>query len=97
MTKVMTPRSLNTAVAQPLEAPVADHPMDKFQRKVRSLVETKAISPTDSLWKIAFIFGDKWPHWKSELESFDFTMQDSIGDLLAVECWEEEDEEALSA
>ena len=76
---------------------VADHPMDKFQRKVRSLVETKAISPTDSLWKIAFIFGDKWPHWKSELESFDFTMQDSIADLLAVECWEEDEEEAISA
>ncbi|MEM6451491.1 MAG: DUF4327 family protein [Cyanobacteria bacterium P01_D01_bin.105] len=89
MTKVMTPKPLSTAVA--------DHPMDKFQRKVRSLVETKAISPTDSLWKIAFIFGDKWPHWKAELESFDFTMQDRIGDLLAVECWEEEDEEALSA
>ena len=71
---------------------LASHPMDKFQRKVRSLVETKAITPSDRLWKIAFIFGDKWPHWKSELESFDFTMQDRIEDLLAVECWEEEDE-----
>ncbi|MEM8504699.1 MAG: DUF4327 family protein [Cyanobacteria bacterium P01_D01_bin.1] len=71
--------------------PVADHPMVKFQRKVRSLVDTKAIQPSDSLWKIAFIFGDKWAHWKSELESFDFTMQDSIGDLLAVDCWEEEE------
>ncbi|MEL6555283.1 MAG: DUF4327 family protein, partial [Cyanobacteria bacterium J06621_11] len=48
----------------------------------------------DSLWKIAFIFGDKWAHWKSELESFDFTMQDAIGDLLAVDCWEEDEEEA---
>lgn len=76
----------------PLSPSVAAHPMAKFQRKVRSLVDTKAIQPTDSLWKIAFIFGDKWPHWKSELESFDFTMQDSIGDLLAVDCWEEEDE-----
>lgn len=71
--------------------PIADHPMVKFQRKVRSLVDTKAIQPSDSLWKIAFIFGDKWTHWKSELESFDFAMQDSIGDLLAVDCWEEED------
>lgn len=85
-----------TAV-KPLPAkPVASHPMAKFQRKVSSLVETKAISPTDSLWKIAFIFGDKWPHWKAELESFDFTMQDAIGDLLAVECWEE-DEESVTA
>lgn len=85
-----------TAV-KPLPAePVAAHPMAKFQRKVSSLVETKAISPTDSLWKIAFIFGDKWPHWKAELESFDFTMQDAIGDLLAVECWEE-DEEPVTA
>lgn len=72
--------------------PVSDHPMVKFQRKVRSLVDTKAIQPTDSLWKIAFIFGDKWAHWKSELEAFDFTMQDSIGDLLAVDCWEEEED-----
>lgn len=70
--------------------------MAKFQRKVRSLVETKAIQTTDSLWKIAFIFGDKWPHWKAELESFEFTMQDSIGDLLAVESWEEEDESDLA-
>lgn len=66
------------------------HPMAKFQRKVRSLVETKAISPQDRLWKIAFIFGDKWAHWKAELEAFDFTMQDKIQDLLAVESWEEE-------
>jgi hypothetical protein len=80
-----------TAV-QPLPSSVALHPMEKFQRKVRSLVETKAVSPSDSLWKIAFIFGDKWPHWKAELESFEFTTQDTIGDLLAVDCWEEEDE-----
>ncbi|MEO0769966.1 MAG: DUF4327 family protein [Cyanobacteria bacterium J06649_4] len=78
--------------APSLKTPVVVHPMADFQRKVRSLVETKSIQPTDSLWKIAFIFGDKWAHWKSELESFDFTMQDSIGDLLAVDCWEEEDD-----
>jgi len=87
----------NTNATLPQAKSVVSHPMDKFQRKVRSLVETKAISPSDSLWKIAFIFGDKWPHWKAELESFDFTMQDSIGDLLAVDCWEEEDEMALNA
>ena len=75
-----------------LKEPVVAHPMADFQRKVRSLVETKAIAPSDSLWKIAFLFGDKWTHWKSELQSFDFTMQDAIGDLLAVDCWEEEED-----
>lgn len=80
----------------PLPQSATAHPMAKFQRKVRSLVDTKAIQPSDSLWKIAFIFGDKWPHWKSELESFDFTMQDSIGDLLAVDCWEEDEEEVAA-
>ncbi len=85
-----------TAV-KPLDSAVAAHPMDKFQRKVRSLVETKAVSPTDKLWKIAFIFGDKWPHWKAELESFDFTTQDAISELLAVDCWEEDEEESVSA
>ncbi|MEL6940036.1 MAG: DUF4327 family protein [Cyanobacteria bacterium J06598_1] len=87
----MTTQSTAAPSLKPL---VVVHPMADFQRKVRSLVETKSIQPTDSLWKIAFIFGDKWAHWKSELESFDFTMQDSIGDLLAVDCWEEDDEEA---
>ncbi len=86
----MTSQSATTAS---LKEPVDIHPMADFQRKVRSLVETKSIQPSDSLWKIAFIFGDKWAHWKSELEAFDFTMQDAIGDLLAVDCWEEEEEE----
>jgi len=81
-----------STAAPKLKEPVVVHPMADFQRKVRSLVETKAISPSDSLWKIAFIFGDKWAHWKSELEAFEFAMQDSIGDLLAVECWEEEED-----
>lgn len=80
----------NTTTAAPSTQLVEAHPMTKFQRKVRSLVETKAISTQDSLWKIAFIFGDKWAHWKAELEAFDFTMQDKIADLLAVECWDEE-------
>jgi hypothetical protein len=66
------------------------HPMVKFQRKVRSLVESKVIKSSDSIWKIAFLYGEDWPHWKKELQEFDFTMQDPIGELLAVETWEED-------
>ncbi len=66
------------------------HPMVKFQRKVRSLVESNVIKPSDSIWKIAFLYGEDWPHWKKELQEFDFTMQDPIGELLAVETWEED-------
>ncbi|MEB3356923.1 MAG: DUF4327 family protein [Synechococcales bacterium] len=65
------------------------HPMVKFQRKVRSLVESKVVRSSDSLWKIALLYGDEWSHWKRELEEFEFSMQDPIGDLLAVESWEE--------
>jgi hypothetical protein len=65
------------------------HPMVKFQRQVRSLVDSKVIKPTDSLWKIALLYGDEWSFWKKELEDFDFTMQDPISTLLAVESWEE--------
>ena len=63
--------------------------MAKFQRQVKSLVDSKVIQPTDRLWKIAFLFNDDWDHWKKELEEFDFSMQDSIEELLAVESWEE--------
>lgn len=66
------------------------HPMAKFQRQVRSLVESKVIKPTDSIWKIALLYGDEWSHWKRELEDFEFSMQDPISDLLAVETWEED-------
>lgn len=66
------------------------HPMEKFQRQVRSLVKSKAVKPTDRLWKIALLYGDEWSYWKKELQEFDFSMQDSIGDLLAVETWEED-------
>lgn len=66
------------------------HPMEKFQRQVRSLVQSKAVKPTDSLWKIALLYGDEWSYWKRELEDFDFSMQDPIGELLAVETWEED-------
>lgn len=68
------------------------HPMEKFQGKVQSLVSSRLIQPTDRLWKIAFLFGDDWAYWKRELEEFEFTMQDTIGDLLAVESWEEDPE-----
>lgn len=67
------------------------HPMVKFQRQVRSLVESNVIKTSDSLWKIAFLYGKDWPHWKKELQEFDFTMQDPIGELLAVETWEEDE------
>ena len=65
------------------------HPMGKLQRQVRSLVESKLLKPTDSIWKIALLYGDEWSHWKQELIAFDFTMQDPVGDLLAVETWED--------
>jgi len=67
------------------------HPMEKFQRQVRSLIQSKVIKPTDRLWKIALLYGDDWSYWKKELEDFDFTMQDSIRDLLDVETWEDSD------
>jgi Domain of unknown function (DUF4327) len=66
-------------------------PMEKFQRQVRSLVESKVIRSTDKLWKIALLYGDDWSYWKRELEDFEFSMQDPIGDLLAVESWEDND------
>jgi hypothetical protein len=66
------------------------HPMVKFQRQVRSLVESKIIKPTDSLWKIALLYGDDWSYWKKELLEFGFSMQDQIVELLAVEAWDEE-------
>ncbi|MDV3352254.1 DUF4327 family protein [Leptolyngbyaceae cyanobacterium CCMR0082] len=71
-------------------APLVLHPMAKFQRQVKSLVESDVIKSTDKLWKIAFLFRNNWEHWKHELEEFEFSMQDPISDLLAVESWEEE-------
>lgn len=66
------------------------HPMEKLQRQVKKLVDSKLLKPTDSLWKIALLYGDDWSFWKQELLAFDFTMQDPVSDLLAVESWEEE-------
>jgi hypothetical protein len=36
------------------------------------------------------LFGDEWRYWRKELEDFEFSTQDPISDLLAVESWEEE-------
>lgn len=66
------------------------HPMVKFQRQVRSLVASNKLKASDSLWKVALLYGDEWPYWKQELLDFDFTMQDPIEALLAVEGWDEE-------
>lgn len=65
-------------------------PMEKLQRQVKSLVDKKLIKPTDSLWKIALLYGDEWAFWKKELIAFDFSMQDPISYLLAVDRWDEE-------
>ncbi|HEY9648526.1 MAG TPA: DUF4327 family protein [Chroococcidiopsis sp.] len=75
----------NSVIARPVV-----HPMVKFQRQVRSLVESKVLKPSDNIWKIALLYGDEWPHWKQELAEFEFSMQDPISDLLDVESWEED-------
>lgn len=77
-------------MTQQLMSHSVTHPMVKFQRQVRKLVDSKLLKSSDRLWKIALLYGDEWSYWKRELEDFDFTMQDSIGDLLDVESWEEE-------
>ncbi|MGF1513832.1 MAG: DUF4327 family protein [Elainellaceae cyanobacterium] len=66
------------------------HPMVKFQRQVKSLVDSTAVKGSDQLWKIALLYGDDWAHWKAELLEFGFSMQDPIADLLSVETWEDE-------
>ena len=68
------------------------HPMVKVQRQVRSLVDSQIVKPGDRIWKIAFFFGDDWTRIKQELLEFEFSMQDPLSELLAVEVWEEEDE-----
>lgn len=66
------------------------HPMVKFQRQLQSLVDSKALKPSDSIWKVALLYGDDWQYWKNELLDFGFTMQDAIGDVLVVEAWDED-------
>jgi len=78
----MIKEGMNTQVA---------HPMVKLQRQVRSLIDSKLLKPSDSLWKIALLYGDEWAYWKQELLSFEFTMQDPVSELLSVDAWDEED------
>ncbi len=66
------------------------HPMVKFQRKVASLVDAQVIKSSDSIWKLAFLYGDEWSFWKKELLDFGFTMQDPVQEVLLVEAWDEE-------
>lgn len=66
------------------------HPMVKFQRKVSSLVESKILKPTDSISKVALLYGDQWSYWKQELVEFGFSMQDPVGEILMVEAWDED-------
>jgi len=66
------------------------HPMVKLQRNVQSLIESNIIKPSDSIWKIALLYGNEWQHWKKELLDFGFSMQDPVSELLAVETWDEE-------
>ena len=66
------------------------HPMVKLQRNVQSLVDSKIIKPSDSILKIALLFGEEWQYWKGELLDFGFSTQDPVSELLAVEAWDEE-------
>lgn len=67
------------------------HPMVKLQRQVRKLVDSKLLKPSDSIWKIALLYGDEWAFLKQELLAYDFTMQDPVSELLAVEGWEDDE------
>ncbi|NJK41697.1 MAG: DUF4327 family protein [Acaryochloridaceae cyanobacterium SU_2_1] len=64
--------------------------MGKLQRQLQSLVDSKKLKPTDSLWKVGLLFPDRWSHWKGELLDFEFSMQDPIQSLLDVEAWDED-------
>lgn len=66
------------------------HPMVKLQRHVRSLVDSKIVKPTDSISKIALLYGSEWSYWKKELLDFGFATQDPISDLLEVENWDDD-------
>ena len=66
------------------------HPMMKFQRKVSSLVGSNVLKPSDSIWKLALLYGNEWSYWKKELLEFGFTMQDPVSEGLVVEAWDED-------
>lgn len=68
------------------------HPMVKLQRQVQKLVDSKLLKPTDSIWKIALLYGDEWAYWKQELLAYDFSMQDPVSELLVVEGWDDDEE-----
>ncbi len=63
--------------------------MVKIQSKVTALVDSNILKSDDSLWKIAFLFGDEWSYWKQELLDFGFSLQDPVSELILVESWEE--------
>ena len=67
------------------------HPMAKLQRQVKKLVDSKLLKPSDSIWKIALLYGDDWAFWKQELFEYEFSMQDPVSELLAVESWDDEE------
>jgi len=79
----------NMIINQQVVSPVV-HPMSQLQHQVRSLVNSNVLKPTDSLWKIAFLYGDDWAHWKQELQEYDFSMQDPVEMLLDVEVWDDD-------
>jgi hypothetical protein len=64
--------------------------MVKLQRKISSLLESKVLKPTDSIGKIALLYGDQWSYWKKELIDFGFSMQDPVSELLLVDSWDDE-------
>ena len=66
------------------------HPMVKLQRQVQSLINAKLLKPTDSIWKIALLYGNEWSYWKNELLEFGFSMQDPVQELIAVDEWDED-------
>jgi len=66
------------------------HPMEKFQRKVASLVDAKILKPTDKISKVALLYGDEWSYWKQELLEFGFSIQDPVNEVLLVEAWDED-------
>jgi hypothetical protein len=64
--------------------------MVQLQQQVRSLIASNVLKPTDSLWKIAFLYGDDWSHWKQELQEYEFSMHDPVKMLLDVEAWDDD-------
>ncbi len=64
--------------------------MVALQRKVSSLVSSKIFKPEEQIWKIAFLYGDRWGYWKRELLEFGFSLEDPVQELLMVEQWDED-------